>query len=167
MPRHSTQQIALLELEEKSKYFTDKKWEVVEKVSLPIPKENAMLKHRKFPGENLYLQLQNFINKEIWDILIEVVESKLYLFKSCRNVTTNAKELQELYAVQILVENTFSNETRNLKSHFKMLKETYSFKMTYNRFSMLKGCISPSDKDILEICQILHNNFMAMIMNVS
>jgi len=66
----------------------------------------------------------------VWDKLVTAVNRNLahsqhvHRYDSRRKNTT-VKELQNLYGIFILIENTYGNATPKLKKHFAQLKQQY------------------------------------------
>jgi len=64
------------------------------------------------------------------------------------------------------LENTYGNDKTNLVNHFQEIKQQFSFKMGIDRFKAIRHCFAPNKEEILNICQILNENFLSQIEQV-
>ena len=70
-------------------------------------------------------------------------------------------ELIRFYGLTMLVENTYANNTHNMRKHFKSIKQQYGRVkgLGMDRFEQLTHAFNPSIQQIKEITDILHNQF--------
>lgn len=80
------------------------------------------------PARPLVEHFLGMIPINVWDKLVTAVNRNLahgqhvHQYDSRRKSTT-VKELQNLYGIIILIENTYGNATLKLKKHFAQLKQ--------------------------------------------
>jgi hypothetical protein len=87
----------------------------------------------------------DFVTNNIWDELVTTVNNYLVVNHhvnkyDSRRKPTEAKELQNLYGIIILIENTYGNNTHNFRAHFALLKQEFGDYwpvLGWDRFSAL------------------------------
>jgi hypothetical protein len=69
--------------------------------------------------------------------------------------------LIQFYGLVIQIENSFGNDTRNLREHYKSIKLQFGEirGMGLDRFETLWRALNPSIEEIRQICDILHETF--------
>lgn len=109
---------------------------------------------------------KKIIPESIWKIIVERTNSNLaqrrnqirkkdlYLIKP-----TNCLEMMQVYGIKILLENTFANDTKNLRIHWNKLKKEYQLPLSWSRFEILYHSISPTIDDLEIIQNELKNSF--------
>jgi hypothetical protein len=72
------------------------------------------------------------------------------------------------YAITRMIENTWGNDKRNLKKHFRDISEKYgSVKgMCLDRYLSLRSAFNPSIQEILDICDLLRQAFISFVSGV-
>lgn len=112
-----------------------------------------------------------YFSIDFWEKLVDVVNRNLSINtsisikKDSRKKMTNLHELRRFYAIQMCLENSFGNNTRNLRDHFKLVKEEHSGEigMGFDRFSILRRNLTPSELEITEIISIVSKNSKSLI----
>lgn len=107
--------------------------------------------------------------EDIWNLLVTVVNRNFARNTNQSNVRdrrkrpTNPVEMNKFYAVQMLIENTYGNSTRNMRSHFKTLKDKYKNQwprgMGVDRFTSIRANLILTREELQLLCQLLHRNF--------
>jgi len=87
------------------------------------------------------------VHYAVWEELVSAVNQNLVVNttiatkKDTRHRPTSVSELQRFYGIVLVLENTYSNETHNMREHYKILKKRYAiswpWKMGYDRFTVL------------------------------
>ena len=79
------------------------------------------------------------------------------------------EEMSSWYGIQMALETTWGNDTKNMCSHFQKIKRTEGAipKRGCDRFEALRRALCPSNEDILEICSFLEENWMNHVSQVS
>lgn len=82
---------------------------------------------------------------------------------------TTSDEIRDFYVIQMELENTFGNEHRNLRNHFKFIKSKKggNIGMGFDRFSVIRRNFVPNEAEIREIVDILSENSKSMIQRES
>jgi hypothetical protein len=72
------------------------------------------------------------------------------------------------YAITMMIENTWGNDKRNLKKHFRAISEIYgSVKgMCLDRYLSLRSAFNLSIQEILDICDLLRQAFIGLLSGV-
>jgi len=65
-----------------------------------------------------------------------------------------------IIALIIRLENTYSNDSHDIRKHFKMLKERFGGikKLGLDRFQLLRRCFNPTIEELLILAQIIGEN---------
>ena len=107
--------------------------------------------------------MMDVITIDIWKIFQTRVEWELAKKAKIDKQGTTICELQEFFAIELLIAATFANNYRELRNHFSDLKTNFGFKMGVNRRTTLKGALVLTNEEIEKICDILHVNFLKLV----
>lgn len=84
-----------------------------------------------------------------------------------RKKPTRKREMQKFYSIQMLLENTHGNATRDMRVHFQQLKREYRTQwpcgLGYDRFIAIRSNLVLSREEIQQLCQLLHRNFCQLV----
>ena len=166
MPRNVASKIQPINIHEESKYFEDAGWQIVEEVDSPLFQKFSIFKLPPRFVVEPYFQLLGFISIDIWEILKIGVERELLRRASITKNLTSTTELQEFLAVQMLLNVTFANNTKSIRKHLFMVKEKFLFEMGFNRWTLLRCCLVPTNTEVEKICALLKNNFFGFLDSV-
>lgn len=64
----------------------------------------------------------------------------------------------KFYGLCILIENSYANDTTNIRSHLKKLKKSFQFPFGIRRFQSLKLAFQPTIDEIRKIIELLKEN---------
>lgn len=117
-----------------------------------------------------------FISEDIWQDLVTATNIEFAKRRSAstspkRNINrdTTVEELKKFYGLNMLMENTYANNTKDIRKHFAKIKSDYGRvpKIGVDRFQSILHCLAPSPVALREICCKLHRNFADNIENVT
>ena len=95
----------------------------------------------------------------LWQLLVIVANRHLTAsnVRTFLHKLTTVDELLLFYSVQIMIETTYGNSTKDAKKHFLQLKKDgfAIHGLGRSRFFLLKNSLCPSVPEIREICRIL------------
>jgi len=107
-----------------------------------------------------------FVTPVIWKTLISLVDRNLAIGQTTppfdrRRRPTSVVELQHFYGIQLAMENTYGNATKDSRRHFAELKTKFqdSWPMGWDRYSALLSAFAPSPTELQELADFLHNTF--------
>jgi len=143
--------------------------------------EPAVLK-RLHDSSRLGIFNKLFTN-DLWSILVNSVNRELVKGKGTNYKVpikgTSVPEMKKFYGIrlflitmlgtQIRLETTFGNLTRNLRTHFKQLKEMFGpvKKLGMRRFEQLRSAFNPTIEELKEISSIFKHNIQSLLDDVS
>ncbi len=118
----------------------------------------------RFISENVWVQLAESTNIEF------VKKRSASSFPKCNiNHDTTVDELKKFYGLNMLMENTYEDDIKNIRKHFAKIHKDYGHvpKMGVDRFQALLHCFAPSPAKLRDICVLLHKNFADNIENLT
>jgi hypothetical protein len=141
-------------------------WKLIDSALLSQPVQKSVLK-RGNPLESPVQILLRFIPPAVWNILVTAVnrnlssnQSSLSKKRYSLKMATMEQSIQ-FYGLVIQIENSYGNDTRNLREHYKNIKLQFGEirGMGLDRFETLWRTFNPSIEEIQQICDILHETF--------
>ena len=109
--------------------------------------------------------METIIDVRVWDLLVRIINRNLVRTtnqstKRRPRQTTN-KEVKQFYAVEMKMENSYGNDTRNIKKHFQKVKSDcpyYPNGLGATRFLLLKRNLIPTSEEIKTSLRYLEGN---------
>jgi len=121
----------------------------------------------RWQGQSLSSLFLEFVPRAVWDLFVKVVNRELARNSTCnkqdsRRRLTNQVELIRWYGIQLAMENSASNENRNVRKHYAAMRARYGpfSRLGLDRFLALTSAFKPTAEEIQEICDLLRDTFM-------
>lgn len=118
--------------------------------------------------------METIIDARVWDLMVRIINRNLVRNTNQqtkrRPRLTTRREVKQFYGVEIKFENSYGNDTRDIKQHFNKVKRDcphYPRGLGVTRFLCLKRNFIPTSEEIQELCDILHETSSEAIENVS
>mmetsp|Transcript_7070 Transcript_7070/g.10818 ORF Transcript_7070/g.10818 Transcript_7070/m.10818 type:complete len:246 (-) Transcript_7070:883-1620(-) len=163
MPRRKKQKTETRSVPDLVEDFMDEDWEVLESVEVCENSDLTTFK-RKRKGTKLD-RMKQFISPDIWAILHRVVQRNIVKRVKVRTIPSK-KDIIKMYGIQMLLEESYGNDTHNLRDHFKKEKKKWNsdnFPMGADRFIQIRASLVPTVDEIKEICKIMSANFREVL----
>lgn len=105
----------------------------------------------------------NILKKDVVNDEIARTWNKKY--KSYKR-NCNKKELVQFYSIWMQIENSYGNNTTDLRKHFQKIKTEIGVEMPFGqkRFLLLRKCMNPKLDQLNKICNILTKNFQKFVL---
>jgi hypothetical protein len=115
------------------------------------------------------------IPSSVWELLVNVVNAKLVEGLTEESATdprrrdTNFLEFKKCYAIQMLLESTYGNDSRTMTGHFQTIKQKYGavHGLGQDRFQRIMTCLSPSAAQLRELCRLLEASAKQQIVSAT
>ena len=119
----------------------------------------------------------SLIPLQVWVVLERAINRNLASANPAdtRYKPTTMNELLRFYSIQILIENTYGNNTKSIRDHFKILKKDgipgsgkpFEVKgIGLDRFVALKAALIPTVEELKEIAQLLSTAACSLTRNM-
>ena len=164
-----------IHLEQLCASFIQEKWELIKDVQILKEAKPAVFNSPK-NGNNLINIFKELFDTELQDLLRSIINRNLAVFsnfnkksRSDQRMVLNNDELVNFYGTFMLIENTYGNKSRNLRHHFKLVKEEFGAikGMGYDRFQTLMAALQPDLDEFLQISDLIKIRFQKLISQVS
>jgi hypothetical protein len=119
------------ELEKAIAQFVDEKWELQRNIEIISPCNLSLLKRGDLPQDKPEAILFKFIPSSVWKIFVDVINRNLSSGSTIssqlksRNRMATLNDVIHFYTITMMIENTWGNDKRNLKKHFRDISEKY------------------------------------------
>ena len=145
-----------LSCEETAVYLVEIGWSLLDSprdLEIGVQTEPALLKYeRTLVPEAKISTMLRFLPPLLWQLLVFIVNRSLTAtnIRSCRRKPTTPGELLRFYSIQLVIENTFGNDTKTLEKHFKCIKSNgHTVKgLGCDRFLLIKKFINSNKRRV-------------------
>jgi hypothetical protein len=162
------------ELEKAITQFVDEEWELQRNIERISPCNLSLLKRGDPSQDKPKAILFKFIPSSVWKILVDAINRNISSGSTVssqlksRNRVAALNDVIHFYAITMMIENTWGNNKRNLKKHFRDISEKYGSvtEMCLDRYLSLRSAFNPSIQEILDICGLLRQAFIGFVSGV-
>lgn len=134
-------------------------------VSVPTLQEAEFVPMSRYPS--MTEVFMGFFTSPIWDVLVKATNTHLSDGTNCdyhdsRRKPTTKQELIKFYGIIIAMENSYGNDMKNQRTHFKDIKTAYGGvnKLGCDHFEALLHAFVPSLEQLGNICDLFHEAFI-------